>query len=120
MHFEYDGASTMFLKVFDEEGCRLECCPGGGRRDVTAAGAGPATGLVGSSSDSSEGAWESGDSPEPFETLETSDDSYVPRALAVPGAQRRLSPVAAADLDGVGVGLPWATVDDGIGGDACR
>ena len=28
-HFEYDGASTLFFKVFDMEGCRLECCPGG-------------------------------------------------------------------------------------------
>ena len=29
--FDYDGASTLSLKVFDEEGRRLECCPGGER-----------------------------------------------------------------------------------------
>ena len=55
IHFEYDGAFTMFFKVFDEEGRRLECCPGGGRRDDTAAGAGPAAGLASSSSSSSDG-----------------------------------------------------------------
>ena len=27
IHFEYDGASTLFFKVFDAEGRRLECCP---------------------------------------------------------------------------------------------
>ena len=26
IHFEYDTASMMFIKVFDEEGRRLECC----------------------------------------------------------------------------------------------
>ena len=31
IHFEYDGASMLFFKVFDEEGRRLECCPEGGR-----------------------------------------------------------------------------------------
>ena len=31
IHLEYDGASLMFFKVFDEEGRRLECCPQGRR-----------------------------------------------------------------------------------------
>ena len=78
IHFEYDGASTMFFKVFDEEGRRLECYPGGGHQDGTAAGAGPAAGLASSSSSSTDDAWESSDSLEPYETPETSDDSYVP------------------------------------------
>lgn len=78
IHFEYDGASTMFFKVFDAEGRRLECCPGGGRRDGAAAGARPAAGLASSSSSSSGGAWESSDSPEPYETPDTSDNSYMP------------------------------------------
>ena len=39
-----------------------------------------------------------------------------PQALAVPGAQQQRPPVAAGDLDGVGVGLLWPTVDDGVGG----
>ena len=30
IHFEYDGTSLMFFKVFDAEGRRLECCPRGG------------------------------------------------------------------------------------------
>ena len=30
IHFEYDGTSTLFFKVFNKEGNRLECCPGGG------------------------------------------------------------------------------------------
>ena len=33
IHFEYDGVSPLFFKVFDEEGRRLECCPEGGRQD---------------------------------------------------------------------------------------
>ena len=32
-------ASMMFFKVFNEEGRRLECCPGGGRQDGAGAGA---------------------------------------------------------------------------------
>ena len=42
IHFEYDGASTLFFKVFNEEGERLECCPGGGGSGDAAVGAGPA------------------------------------------------------------------------------
>ena len=40
IHFEYDGASTMFFKDFDKEGRRLEFSPGGGYQDGTAAEAG--------------------------------------------------------------------------------
>ena len=50
IHLEYDGASLMFFKVFDEEGHWLEYCPGGGRQDGAAAGAGPALGPADSSS----------------------------------------------------------------------
>ena len=57
IHFEYDGASTMFFKFFEEEGRCLECCPGGGHQDSTAAGARPAAGLASSSSKTSDGAW---------------------------------------------------------------
>ena len=28
IHFEFNGASTLFSKVFDAEGRRLECCSG--------------------------------------------------------------------------------------------
>ena len=69
IHLEYDGASTLFFKVFDAEGRRLECCPGG-ERQVDACSA------RGYSSSSSP--WESSGSPELYETPETSDDSYVP------------------------------------------
>ena len=69
IHFEFDGASTLFFKVFDAEGRRLECCSGGERQaDARSA-------RVYSSSSS---LWESSDSPELYETPETSDDSYVP------------------------------------------
>ena len=53
IHLEYDGASMLFFKVFDEEGRRLECCPEGGRQDDAAAGAGPTAGLGRSSSSDS-------------------------------------------------------------------
>ena len=95
IHFEYGGASTMFFKVFDEEGCCLVCCPEGDRQDSAGAGAGPALGPTDYSSSSSDGAWESSDSPEPDETPETSDDSYVPpssrraRSAAAASARRR-------------------------------
>ena len=69
IHFEYDDASMMFFKVFDGEGRRLECCPGGEHQDD----AHPAR-VSSSSSDS----WESSGSPELYEIPETSDDSYVP------------------------------------------
>ena len=78
IHFEYDGASIMFFKVFDEEGRRLECCPEGGRQDGAPADAEPTTGLASSSSSDTDDSWWSNDSPELDETPETSDDSYVP------------------------------------------
>ena len=81
IHFEYDDASMMFFKVFDEEGRRLECCPGQGRQDRPASG----------SSSSSSDAWESSDSPELYETPETSDDSYMP-----PSFRRARSKAAAS------------------------
>src|SRR3954466_10550197 len=42
IHLEYDGASVMFFKVFDANGRRLKCCPGGGGQDLAMATAGPA------------------------------------------------------------------------------
>ena len=42
IHFEYDGVATLFFKVFNEEGKRLECCPRGGSPWGPALGAGPA------------------------------------------------------------------------------
>ena len=86
IHFEYDGAATLFFKVFDAEGRRLECCPGGERQaDVRSA-----HGYSNSSSP-----WESCGSPELYETPETSDDSYVPpssrhaRSRAAMSSRRR-------------------------------
>ena len=85
--FEYDGASTLFCKVLDEEGRRLECCSGEERQ----ADARSARGHSSSSSP-----WESSSSPELYETPETSDDSYVPPSSrrarskdATPGRRRR-------------------------------
>ena len=69
IHFEYDGASTLFFKVFDAEGRRLECCSGE-EREADARSARDYS----SSGDS----WESSGSPKLYETPETSDDSYVP------------------------------------------
>ena len=86
IHFEFGGATTLFFKVFDAEGRRLECCPGGERQ----ADARSARGYSSSSSP-----WESSDSPELYETPETSDDSYVPpslrraRSKAVASGRRR-------------------------------
>ena len=78
IHFEYDGASTMFFKVFDAEGRRLECCPKGGSQGADVVRARPATRFPNGSSGSSSNAWESSDSSRLFVTPETSDDSYVP------------------------------------------
>ena len=78
IHFQYDGTSVLFFKVFDEEGRRLECCPGGGRRDGATANAEPAAGLASSFSSDGGDSWWSSDSPKLVETPETSDDSYVP------------------------------------------
>ena len=70
--FEYDGASTLFFKVFDAEGLHLECCSA---RDHS----------------SSSSPWESSNSPELYETPETSNDSYVP-----PSSRRARSRAAAS------------------------
>ena len=82
IHFEVDSATTLFFKVFDVEGRRLECCPGGERQ----ADARSARGYSSSSSP-----WESSDYPELYETPETSDDSYVP-----PSSRRARSRAAAS------------------------
>ena len=65
IHFEYDGASMMFFKVFDEEGSHLECFPEGHHQDSTGACPGPALGPIDDYSSSSNNAWESSDSPKP-------------------------------------------------------
>ena len=69
IHLEHDGVSTLFFKVFDAEGRRLECCPGEERQTDVRSDRGYS---------SSSSPWESGSSPELYETPETSDDSYVP------------------------------------------
>ena len=78
IHFEYDGASLLSFKVFDAEGRRLECCPKGGSQDIDAAGPRPAVRSSSGSSGSSSNAWEYDDSPELYDTPETSEDSYAP------------------------------------------
>ena len=93
IHFEYDGAATLFFKVFNEEGERLECCPEGSSPQGAAVGAGPASVPFGASSSSSDDSWESSDSPEPSESPESSDDSYMP-----PSSRRSWSAAAAAAL----------------------
>ena len=91
IYFEYYGASTLFFKVFDEEGRRLECCPGGDRQRGEATGVVPTVCPVDRSSSSSDDSSESSDSPEPSESLESSDDSYVP-----PSSRRGRSAVVVA------------------------
>ena len=90
IHFEYDGASTLFFKVFDKEGRRLECCLEGGRQEGAAVGIGPAAGLARSSSNDSGDPWWSSDSPELVESSEMSGDNYVP-----PSSRRSRNKVAA-------------------------
>ena len=114
IHFEYDGASLMLFKVFDAEGRCLECCPRGSSRDIIVAGARPAVRFPNGSSGSSGNAWESSDSPELFVTPETSDDNYMPPSSRRARSKAAASGVAAADMDGIGTGLPWPTVDDGV------
>ena len=86
IHFEDDGASTLFFKVFDTEGRCLECHSGEEREaDERSA----------RDHSSSRSPWESSISPELYETLETSDDSYVPpssrhaRGRAAASSRRR-------------------------------
>nr|XP_020148091.1 B3 domain-containing protein Os03g0212300-like [Aegilops tauschii subsp. strangulata] len=69
IHFEYDGASTLFFKSFGEDSQRLECCPKGGGRGSGATGGELALGLVRDSSDSSSASSRHGSSD---------DDSYEP------------------------------------------
>ena len=81
IHLDYDGASLMLFKVFDEDGCRLECCPTGSGRSPGAAGTRPAVARSSSSSSSGVGAGGSSDSAKLFVTPETSDDNYEPSSL---------------------------------------
>ena len=104
IRFEYDGASTLFFKVFDAEGRRLECCSGE-EREADACSA---------RDHSSSSPWESSSSPELYETPETSDDNYVPPISRRAWSNTERPAAAVADLDGVGAGLPWPTVDDGV------
>ena len=78
IHLEYDGASLMFFKVFDAEGCRLECCPRESGRGDEPARTWPAHRPSSSSSGGSGGAGESSGSPELLATPEMSDESYEP------------------------------------------
>ena len=75
IHFEYDGASLLFFKVFDAEGRRLECCPKEGSQGIGVARTRLANRFPNSSSGSGGGAGGSSDSLELLVTLETSDDS---------------------------------------------
>jgi hypothetical protein len=72
IHLELDGAFTLRFKVFNEDGRRLECRPELGNPCDVAPNGELALGLVSDSPSSSSRSQESGDS------LETSDDSYVP------------------------------------------
>ena len=78
IHFKYDGASMLFVKVFDKDGQCLECCSVRGSPRGAAMGAELAPSLAGNSSSSSNDLLESSDSPEPNDSLEYNDDSYVP------------------------------------------
>ena len=69
IHFEYDGAPTLFFKVFGEDGRCLECCPRGGDRGGEAADGELALGLVRDSSNSRSASSEHDSSD---------DDSYEP------------------------------------------
>ena len=80
IHLEFDGASVMLFKVFDEEGRRLECGPGRGGRDPFGTRQRPPNRSLGGSL-GNEGAGGSSDSAELFATPETSNDSYEPPSL---------------------------------------
>lgn len=90
IHFEYDGASTIFFKVFGEDGRCLECCSRRGDPRGAATGVELALGLTSSSSCSSSDSPESSNSPE-----SSDDDSYEPpsshraRSAAAASARRR-------------------------------
>lgn len=95
IHFEYDGASTLFFKVLDAKGCRLEYCRGEDGQGVDAAGAGPAIHSSSDSADDGRDARGSSISSKLYETPETSDDSYAPpsscraRSKAAASGRRR-------------------------------
>lgn len=95
IHLEYDGASLMFFKVFDAEGCQLECCPGKGGRGIVVARTRPANHFPSGSSGSRGGPGGSSNSTELYATPETSDDSYEPpssrraRSVAAASGRRR-------------------------------
>ena len=78
IHLDYDGASLMLFKVFNEEGRRMECCPRGSGRSSGAARTRPAARPSSSSSVGSGRAGGSSDSSGLFLTPVTSDDSYEP------------------------------------------
>src|SRR3954469_18351811 len=113
IHLEYDGASVMFFKVFDANGHRLECCPGGGGQD-------PATATPGPANRPRTAPQATGAPEDPAIPVRSSrrrrraTTATSPRADAAPGAgQARLVSVD-PDLDGVGAGACRPTVDDGI------
>ena len=81
IHLDYDGASLMFFKVFDEDGRRLECCPRGSGRSSGAARTRPAARPSSTSSDGSGHTGGSSDASGLFLTPATSDDSYEPPSL---------------------------------------
>ena len=87
IHFEYDGAATLFFSW----GTRLECCPEGDTLRDAVMGAGYAAAPFSASSSSSDDFWESSDSPEPSNFSGSSDDSYVS-----PSSRRGRSAAAAA------------------------
>ena len=78
IHLEFDGASMMLFKVFDEDGRRLECCPRGSSRSPGAARTRPAVTRSSGSSSSGVGDGRSSDSAELLMTTATS-----PRACAL-------------------------------------
>ena len=81
IHLDYDGASLMFFKVFDEDGRRLECCPRGSGRSSGAARTRPA---ARSSSSSPDGSGRTGGSVDSFGlhlSPATSEDIYEPPSL---------------------------------------
>ena len=86
IRFEYDRASTLFFKVFTEDGLHLECCFGRGDPRGEAMGTELALGLASSSSSSSSDPAESSDSQE-----SSDDESYE-----LPRSRRARSAVAAS------------------------
>ena len=90
LYFRYDGIATLYVRVFGEDGRRLECCSGRGGPCGAAMGAELALGLASSTTSSSSDYTESSDSPGSRD-----DDSYKPpssrraRSAAAASARRR-------------------------------